>query len=221
MSRMKADETHSPEQQLQLLKHLQQHLMAHPPPSIDHFSEMSQLAAKLNNSKMIDQSKIAQNRCQETIEAIAAQQTRFVQTGGPGAEWAAGIQACSTPGLEGVGRRRSLAALPYIYKCSHHAAGDSSCACWDAEECHCRLGDIQEVRESAEDLLDQQQQAADNLGVYGPCARCGKKQASLRKRHLRRSSTWQYQSEALDETTSSTDTSADNTTEGSEGTPKK
>jgi hypothetical protein len=57
MSRVKADESQTPEQTVQVLKHIQQYLMAHPPLAEDHFTEMVQLARKLNNEKMIEQAK--------------------------------------------------------------------------------------------------------------------------------------------------------------------
>jgi hypothetical protein len=57
MSRVKADEAQTPEQTVQVLKHIQQYLMAHPPLAEDHFTEMMQLARKLNNEKMLEQAK--------------------------------------------------------------------------------------------------------------------------------------------------------------------
>jgi hypothetical protein len=63
MSRVKADEAQTPEQTVQVLKHIQQHLMAHPPIAEDHFTEMVQLARKLNNDKMVEQAKVSRTLC--------------------------------------------------------------------------------------------------------------------------------------------------------------
>lgn len=57
MSRVKADEAQTPEQILQVHKHVQQYLMAHPPIAEDHFTEMMQLARKLSNEKLLEQAK--------------------------------------------------------------------------------------------------------------------------------------------------------------------
>jgi hypothetical protein len=57
MSRVKADDAQTPEQILQVHKHVQQYLMAHPPIAEDHFTEMMQLARKLNNEKLLEQAK--------------------------------------------------------------------------------------------------------------------------------------------------------------------
>lgn len=295
MSRVKADDAQTPEQILQVHKHVQQYLMAHPPIAEDHFTEMMQLARKLSNEKLLEQAKVAQARCQETIELIRAQQSRLVQArrqqgGCDGDEsfsvsldrscirpmspksfhngWNSSGGVTSTPlGISSVGRRRSLGSFPYIYVCNHHAAGHA-CSCWDpvpssvleeSQDCYCsgtgsrpnNLGNIQEVRESAEDLLDN---GADDLGkdVDGVCVRCGNPSTldqrcegngtnQTFKRHLRRSCTWQYPTESFDDEDPScnggsggsdsgtrlcgsndyvTDSSGDNTTEGSDGFTK-
>lgn len=183
--------------------------------------------------------------------------------------WNSSGAVTSTPlGGSGVGRRRSVGSFPYVYICNHHAAGHV-CSCWDpmpssvleeSQDCCCNgtgprpnnLGNIQEVRESAEDLLDN---GADDLGkgVDGVCVRCGNP-ATLDqrcdgngtnqtfKRHLRRSCTWQYPTESFDDEDPScnggsggcdsgarlcgsndyvTDSSGDNTTEGSDGFTKR
>ncbi|PNF42652.1 hypothetical protein B7P43_G01279 [Cryptotermes secundus] len=254
MSRVKADEAQTPEQTVQVLKRIQQYLMAHPPIADDHFTEMVQLARKLNNEKMVEQAKVAQGRCQETMELIRAQQSRLVQArrqqdGFDGDEsflscldrscirplsprsihqgWSSSGGATSTPtgGTGGVGRRRSVGSFPYIYKCNHHAAGHA-CSCWDpvpssvleeSQDCCCNsagsrpnnLGNIREVRESAEDLLDND---ADDLekGEDGVCVRCGNPSVldqrcdsngtrHVLRKHLHRSCTWQYPTETFDE----------------------
>ena len=58
MSRVKADDAQTPDQTLQVLKHLQQYLMAHPPIAEDHFTEMLSLARKLANDKLLEQAKV-------------------------------------------------------------------------------------------------------------------------------------------------------------------
>jgi hypothetical protein len=57
LSRLKADEAQTPEQIMQVQKHVQQYLMAHPPIAEDHFTEMMQLARKLSNEKLLEQAK--------------------------------------------------------------------------------------------------------------------------------------------------------------------
>ncbi|GFG29294.1 hypothetical protein Cfor_02123 [Coptotermes formosanus] len=158
----KADDAQTPEQILQVQKHVQQYLMAHPPIAEDHFTEMLQLARKLNNEKLLEQAKAS------TALSVSRKLT-------------------STPlGISSVGRRRSVGSFPYIYICNHHAAGHA-CSCWDpipssvleeSQDCCCsgtgsrpnNLGNIQEVRESAEDLLDN---GADDLGKdsSGACSK--------------------------------------------------
>lgn len=179
--------------------------------------------------------------------------------------------ATSTPvgSSSSVGRRRSVGSFPYIYKCNHHAAGHA-CSCWDptppsvledSPDCCCNsaaarlnnLGNIQEVRESAEDLLDNDADALGK-GEDSLCVRCGNPASVDRrceaigsrqvfKRHLRRSCTWQYPTENFDDEDGrisssdsgnrlcssnedhkcdyATDTSGDNTTEGSDGFMKR
>ena len=60
MSRVKADDAQTPDQTLQVLKHLQQYLMAHPPIAEDHFTEMLALARKLANDKLLEQAKASE-----------------------------------------------------------------------------------------------------------------------------------------------------------------
>jgi hypothetical protein len=111
------------------------------------------------------------------------------------------------------------------------------------------LGNIEEVRESAEDLLDN---GADDLekGEDGVCVRCGNPSAldqrcdggSTRQavsKHLQRSCTWQYPTETFDDEDPlcsgtklcgstddhkydyATDNSGDNATESSDGFTKR
>jgi len=71
MSRVKGDEAQMPEQIVQVLKHLQQYLMAHPPIAEDHFTEMMQLAHKLGNEKLLEQAKASRMLfiCRKSIMA--------------------------------------------------------------------------------------------------------------------------------------------------------
>lgn len=55
MSRVKPEDSNSTEQSI---KQLRQYLMAHPPLSPDHFTEMLSLAKKLNNDKLLEQCKV-------------------------------------------------------------------------------------------------------------------------------------------------------------------
>ena len=56
MSPVKGDESQSSEPNL---KQLEQYLMAHPQPSLDHFNEMIALATKLDNDKLLNQCKVS------------------------------------------------------------------------------------------------------------------------------------------------------------------
>ncbi|XP_014257199.1 puratrophin-1-like isoform X3 [Cimex lectularius] len=68
MSRIKpTEDMQNPETSL---KQLRLYLMAHPAPTEDHFTEMIALATKLDNDKLLQQCKLAQCRCQETVEQI-------------------------------------------------------------------------------------------------------------------------------------------------------
>nr|CAD7591457.1 unnamed protein product [Timema genevievae] len=275
MSRVKVDDSATTDQTLQMLKQLQQYLMAHPSISEEHFTEMWQLAKKLGNEKLLEQSKVAHSRCQETMELIRSQQSRLnrpqdcdsldhscpTRPTSPRpahhAPWEGPVS--STP-VQSGGRRRSVGSHPYIYKCSHHAAGHT-CSCWEPpspaleEDCACptrptNLGDIREVRESAEDLLETDGEVAVKSVGDGLCTRCSGSQTSdsgnsssgggpVGKRNLQRSCTWQFPTENFDDDDGapcngrlcgeeghkcgySTDNSnsGDNTTEGSEGCPK-
>lgn len=141
--------------------------------------------------------------------------------------WSSSAGATSTPvgGSNSVGRRRSVGSFAYVYKCNHHAAGHA-CSCWDpmpssvleeSQDCCCNgagsrpnnLGNIQEVHESAEDLLDSDADALGK-GEDGVCLRCGNPSAldqrcdgngtrQVFKKHLRRACTWQYPTETFDD----------------------
>lgn len=130
MSRVKPEDTQNPEYSI---KQLRQYLMAHPSLSTEHFTEMITLARKLGNDKLLEQCKVAQCRCEETVEQIRS------LLGGEPTCW-----STSTPL---PGRRRSLPS-------PNHTPGHS-CACWDPgdtsspvtptshldeirEECFCR-----------------------------------------------------------------------------------
>ncbi|XP_054273864.1 pleckstrin homology domain-containing family G member 4B-like isoform X2 [Macrosteles quadrilineatus] len=128
MSRVKPEDAQNPEPSV---KQLKQYLMAHPPLGPEHFTEMMGLAKKLNNDKLLEQCKVAQCRCEETIDQI-----RSIL----GSEAVATSWTTSTPL---PGRRRSLPSPQ-----SNHTPGPS-CACWDPpttspplddirEECFCR-----------------------------------------------------------------------------------
>jgi hypothetical protein len=58
MSRVKPEDVKHPGQSI---KQLRQYLMTHRPPSAEHFTEMIQLAQKLNNEKLLDQCKVRED----------------------------------------------------------------------------------------------------------------------------------------------------------------
>lgn len=64
MSRVKPDDTQNPEQSV---KQLRQYLMAHPPLTQEHFTEMLALAKKLNNDKLMEQCKVTQRNCLHSL----------------------------------------------------------------------------------------------------------------------------------------------------------
>ncbi|XP_065213385.1 puratrophin-1-like isoform X3 [Planococcus citri] len=111
MSRVKPEDVQHPGQSI---KQLRQYLMAHPPPATEHFTEMVQLAHKLRNDKLLEQCKVAQCRCEETLENIRS------LIGSEVPNWVA-----STPIS---GRRHSLPTH------QHTASNGTSCSCWEPVE---------------------------------------------------------------------------------------
>jgi len=134
MSRVKPEESQNPETSV---KQLKQYLMAHPPLSQDHFTEMMGLARKLNNDTLLEQCKVAQCRCEETME-----QVRAMLGGEPPST---GMWTTSTPL---PGRRRSLPSTPHTHSHTPGQGTNTVCGCWDSpastpldeirEECFCR-----------------------------------------------------------------------------------
>lgn len=216
MNRIKPEDGISEEVARQMLNNIQQRLATHPPLSDSHFLEVSALATKLENEKLLDQCRIAQSRYHETLEIVQNTQSQLVQTpplNGDDrllspvlSQW--NPVSASTPGNFNVGRRRSLGSFPYIYKCNHHAAGHE-CSCDPAvtrdpskpigtvqrqsySQCQCVCGTLPkplgDIRESAEDLLEDK---CDDWEYNGS-------RAAL-KRHLRRTCTWQYPAEGFDD----------------------
>ncbi|KAF4522613.1 hypothetical protein B566_EDAN003595 [Ephemera danica] len=176
-------ETAGTEQSVQALKQLQHYLMAHPAPCESHFTEMAQLARKLGNDKLAEQCKTAHARCQETMEVIRTQRARLA-SGTCNNDTCTSLlpNASSTP--LSSSRRRSLPAPPS--SCAPYSAGHT-CGCWEpATTRPLSLGDIQEVRESAESL-DKTEQECDSPWCGGAKAR------------LRRSCTWQHPTESFEE----------------------
>ncbi|XP_049785919.1 puratrophin-1-like [Schistocerca cancellata] len=249
VSRVKTGEAATAEQGLQLLRNLRQYLMAHPPIAEDHFHEMLALARKLANDKLLEQAKVAQARCQETMELIREQQTRLVRMRRDlGAEDADGDEALllgldqlvtaavPTTGTSASsttpcssGRRRSLGAFPYIYKCSHHAEG-RACSCCDptppppdyassatsgtgsgnsstsgASASGSRLNGIrEEEREGSEDGNKDEESSVSATIAEDECTRCDHQQTDhpqqfVGKRPLRRACTWQYPVESFED----------------------
>uniref|UniRef100_A0A1B6CNG3 DH domain-containing protein n=1 Tax=Clastoptera arizonana TaxID=38151 RepID=A0A1B6CNG3_9HEMI len=168
MSRVKPEETQNPDHSV---KQLRQYLMAHPPLASEHFTEMMNLAKKLRNDKLLEQCKVAQCRCEETMEQVQE------VLGGEPSSW-----RTSTPL---PGRRRSLPS-------PQHTPGHN-CPCWDP-------GDYTSSPTSHLDDIREE---------------CFCKPPNP----LQRSCTWQYPTELYDYEDKQS-SSADNTTEGSDGGTK-
>jgi hypothetical protein len=129
-----------------------------------------------------------------------------------------GATSILVSGHGSVGRRRSVGSFSYIYKCNHHVAG-CACSCWnpvpssvlEGSQDYCynsegsrpnNLENIQEVRESAEELIDNDANDMEK-GEDGVCVSCGIPSAldqrcdsngtrQMLKKHVTRSCTWQY-----------------------------
>ncbi|XKL60218.1 hypothetical protein PGB90_001234 [Kerria lacca] len=121
MSRVKPEDVQHPGQSV---KQLRQYLMAHRPPATEHFTEMVQLAQKLRNEKLLEQCRVAQCRCEETLENIRS------LIGSDVPNWVA-----STPV---TGRRHSLPTH------QHSTANGTSCSCWEPVESPPSLDNIPE-----------------------------------------------------------------------------
>ncbi|XP_039287246.1 LOW QUALITY PROTEIN: uncharacterized protein LOC111057901 [Nilaparvata lugens] len=200
MSRVKPEESHNSEQSV---KQLKQYLMAHPPLSTDHFAEMLTLAKKLDNDKLLEQCKVAQCRCEETMEQIrsvvgAATATATDQPQPqpqPQPSW-----VTSTPI---AGRRRSL---------PNHSSGSTatghSCSCWDPGDAatiaqNAPTGPTPSAQNAAVALDEIREEPCSCFNNHHPLQRC---------------STWQYS--AADSNYEEESSSNDNTTEGSEAGTK-
>ncbi|XP_077502807.1 puratrophin-1-like isoform X2 [Amblyomma americanum] len=79
VSSMKMDNASTPESMTQLMRLLQEYQEEHPAPSEQNFSEMLDLASKLDNPKLVEQCKTAQARCRETAELMEARHTTLVR----------------------------------------------------------------------------------------------------------------------------------------------
>lgn len=121
------------------------------------------------------------------------------------------------------GRRRSVGAFPYIYKCSHHAEG-RTCSCWDPTPSDCGGTRLNGIRE------EERENSDDSKSDGTACSHCvqQQKQLSSGKLQLRRSCTWQYPPENFeDEGVSCSEgdksgySGGSSTTEGSDEGPKR
>ncbi|XP_067142628.1 uncharacterized protein [Centruroides vittatus] len=74
VSHMTMDNLTNPEVLNELIKHLQDYMDDHPVIPEETFQEMTDIALKLENERLVDQCKTAHTRCQETVELI---QTRL------------------------------------------------------------------------------------------------------------------------------------------------
>lgn len=79
VSSMKIDAACTPESLTQLMRLLQDYQEEHPAPSEQNFSEMLELAYKLENTKLVEQCKTAQARCRETVELMEARQATLLR----------------------------------------------------------------------------------------------------------------------------------------------
>ncbi|KAK8785560.1 hypothetical protein V5799_008075 [Amblyomma americanum] len=79
VSSMKIDNASTPESTTQLMRLLQEYQQEHPAPSEKNFSEMLDLASKLDNPQLVEQCKTAQARCRETAELMEARHTTLVR----------------------------------------------------------------------------------------------------------------------------------------------
>ncbi|XP_046734872.1 uncharacterized protein LOC124404610 [Diprion similis] len=125
----------------------QQFLMARPPLPQEHFTEMVALAEKLGNEPLLEQCRVARNRCAEALELTRSQ---------------------SAPGSPA--RRRSFAATGSAASWDDSLTKRTSWDDSDSASCSCpvdggvgpgsgnggrpTLDNIAELRESAEQLLD-------------------------------------------------------------------
>ncbi|RZF45672.1 hypothetical protein LSTR_LSTR010395 [Laodelphax striatellus] len=193
MSRVKPDESHNSEQSV---KQLKQYLMAHPPLTADHFTEMLTLAKKLDNDKLLEQCKVAQCRCEETMEQIRSVMGAAAEPQ-PHPSW-----TTSTPI---AGRRRSL-PNPHHQPSTGGNPGHS-CSCWDPGDSS--LGDTSHPPAS------HHHHPLDEIREE-PCSCCCRTAASHHA--LQRSCTWQYSAAdtSYGEEEDKFSSSNDNTTEGSE-----
>ncbi|XP_070386938.1 puratrophin-1-like isoform X5 [Dermacentor albipictus] len=79
VSSMKMDSAATPESMTQLMRLLQDYQEEHPAPSEQNFSEMLDLASKLDNPKLVEQCKTAQARCRETAELMEARHATLLR----------------------------------------------------------------------------------------------------------------------------------------------
>ncbi|XP_022246454.1 uncharacterized protein LOC106463042 isoform X1 [Limulus polyphemus] len=79
VSKMKVNQPTSPGL-VTLLKNVQEYLEDHPPITHETFQEMLKLATKLENKNLFDQCKIAQTRCQETMDLIQTRRADLLKT---------------------------------------------------------------------------------------------------------------------------------------------
>ncbi|XP_076352622.1 puratrophin-1-like isoform X2 [Tachypleus tridentatus] len=78
VSKMKVNQPTSPGV-VTLLKSVQEYLEDHPPITYETFQEMLKLSTKLENKNLLDQCKIAQTRCQETMDLIQTRRASLLK----------------------------------------------------------------------------------------------------------------------------------------------
>ncbi|KAK8390572.1 hypothetical protein O3P69_010336 [Scylla paramamosain] len=197
VGRVKGEGLASPEQVGAAARALTAHLEEHPPIPEDTFTTMTTLASRLNNHTLLQQCKMAQIRCQETCDLLRRRQAAlqkakrqmefdcqsFVDLGEVfgGGEDVSPLAWLPCSQLNSSGRRRSVSSIGSrtrepLSRCPSVDTDDdsvfldpppSSTPSKAPLEPRTSLGDIKEVRESAEDL---QQSSAPPRQLSCPCA---------------------------------------------------
>lgn len=79
VSRMGISSTQSAEGLVLQIRSLQEYLEDHPSITEEVFTEMTELATRLGNEKLVEQCKIAKIRCQETVDLIETRQATLLK----------------------------------------------------------------------------------------------------------------------------------------------
>lgn len=239
VGRVKGEGLASPEQVGAAARTLTAHLEEHPPIPEDTFTTMTTLASRLNNHTLLQQCKMAQVRCQETCDLLRRRQAAlqkakrqmefdcqsFVDLGEVfgGGEEVSPLAWLPCSQLNASGRRRSVSSIGSrprepLSRCPSVDTDDdsvfldpppSSTPSKAPLEPRTSLGDIKEVRESAEDL-QQSSPTPRQLGCPAPMpstslsgssgtsgsSSCSSSDSSgpvtTTTKFMKRANTWQY-----------------------------